>query len=123
MANTFEGFEVPRNTPVPDILFDVLLPDLSGAELKVLMYVIRHTNGWGKDRDNISLSQFLNGMKRKDGTIQDRGTGLSKKTLLLTIKSLVEKNMIISLRNRTAERGDQPTMNCTPKLGHFHAPC
>jgi hypothetical protein len=33
---TFAGFSSPNYTPVPDELFDDLLPVLSGAEVKVL---------------------------------------------------------------------------------------
>ncbi len=106
---TFRGYASPNYTPVPDELFDEQLPDLSGAELKVLLYIIRRTFGFKKDSDNISLNQLLNGISTKEGTILDRGTGLSKKTLLETIKSLVEKHLIITERRRSEERGDEPT--------------
>jgi hypothetical protein len=42
----FTGYASPNYTPVPDELFDEQLPDLSGAELKVLLYVIRRTFGF-----------------------------------------------------------------------------
>jgi len=35
--------------------------------------------------------------------------GLTKKTLLLAIKSLEEKNSIFTERRRSVERGDEPT--------------
>src|SRR5579859_5326727 len=96
--NIFHGYSSPNYTPVPDELFDEQLPDLSGAELKVLLYIIRRSFGFKKDSDNISLSQLLNGITTREGNVLDRGTGLSKKTLLETIKSLVEKNLIITER-------------------------
>lgn len=105
----YKGYLSPNYTPVPDELFDEQLPDLSGAELKVLLYIIRRTFGFKKDSDNISLNQLLNGITTKDGSVLDRGTGLSKKTLLETIRSLVEKNLIITERRRSEERGDEPT--------------
>jgi hypothetical protein len=46
--------------------------------------------------------------KRKDQGL-DRGTGLTKKTLLEAIKSLVEKNLILTERRRSKEKGDEPT--------------
>src|SRR6266516_5042669 len=92
----FKGFVSPRYTQVPDELFDDLMSHLSGAELKVLLYIIRRTFGFKKDSDNISLNQMLHGITTKEGEVLDRGTGLSKKTLLETIKSLVEKNLIIT---------------------------
>ena len=105
----FQGFRSPRYTQVPDEVFDELMPRLSGAELKVLLYIIRRTFGFKKERDNISLSQLLHGITTAEGTVLDRGTGLSKKTLLDTIKNLIEKNLIISERRRSEEKGNEPT--------------
>jgi hypothetical protein len=107
--NTFKGYSSPNYTPVPDELFDEQLADLSGAELKVLLYIIRRTFGFKKTQDNISLHQLLKGITTKEGSVMDRGTGLSKKTLLGTIKSLVEKHLILTERRRSKEKGDEPT--------------
>jgi hypothetical protein len=105
----FRGYAGPNYTPVPDELFDEQLPELSGAELKVLLYVIRRTFGFKRESDNISLSQMLNGLRSWDGRQLDRGVGLTKKTLLLAIKSLEEKDIIFTERRRSVERGDEPT--------------
>jgi hypothetical protein len=105
----FKGYASPNYTPVPDELFDEQLPDLSGAELKVLLYVIRRTFGFKRESDTISISQMLNGLHTYDGRRLDRGVGLTKKTLLLAIKSLEEKNVIFTERRRSVERGDEPT--------------
>jgi hypothetical protein len=105
----FRGYASPNYTPVPDELFDEQLPDLSGAELKVLLYVIRRTFGFKRESDNISLSQMLNGLRTRDGRILDRGVGLSKKTLLQAIKSLEEQAIILTQRRRSQEKGDEPT--------------
>jgi len=56
----FQGFRSPNYTQVPDELFDELMSTLSGAELKVLLYIIRRTFGFKKGSDTISLSQMLN---------------------------------------------------------------
>jgi phage replication O-like protein O len=106
---TYQGYASPNYTPVPDELFDEQLPDLSGSELKVLLYIIRRTFGFKKDSDNISLNQLLHGITTKEGIVLDRGTGLTKKTLLEAIKSLVEKNLILTERRRSKEKGDEPT--------------
>ena len=105
----FKGYSKPNYTPVPDELFDEQLPDLSGAELKVLLYIIRRTFGFKKESDNISLNQLLHGITTKEDVVLDRGTGLSKKTLLETLKNLVEKNLILTERRRSKEKGDEPT--------------
>jgi phage replication O-like protein O len=106
---TYQGYASPNYTRVPDELFDEQLPDLSGSVLKVLLYIIRRTFGFKKDSDNISLNQLLNGITTKEGIVLDRGTGLTKKTLLEAIKSLVEKNLILTERRRSKEKGDEPT--------------
>ena len=54
----FDGYWKPTYTMVPDQLFDEQLPYLSGAELKVLLYIMRRTFGFKKDSDDISFSQI-----------------------------------------------------------------
>jgi hypothetical protein len=106
----FRGFSSPNFTSVPDELFDELLPELSGSELKVLLYIIRRTFGFKRDDDNISLSQMLNGIVTTDGRVLDRGAGIrDKKTLLAAIKSLDERKIILTNRRQSAERGNEPT--------------
>jgi len=109
IGRRFLGFQSPNYTMVPDELFDDLMVDLSGAELKVLLYIIRRTFGFKKDSDNISLSQMLNGIETREGHNLDRGTGLSKKTLLEALRSLEEKNIITTQRRQSPEKGNEPT--------------
>ena len=118
-THRFTGFRSPNTTPIPDEVFDDLLADLSGAEVKVLLYVCRRTFGWKKESDNISLNQMLHGITRKDGTRLDRGVGLSKPTLLRTIKSLCEKDIIIAEQRESREKGYEAT---NYQLHMNHAP-
>lgn len=104
-----EGFPSPNYTQVPDLLFDYWLPELSHAELKVLLYIIRRTLGFKKDADNISLKQMVKGITTRDGRVLDRGTGLSEKSVTVAVKSLEEKKLIIAERRSDAHRGDLPT--------------
>ena len=106
----FKGFSRPNYTIVPDELFHELLPDLTGAELKVLLYIVRRTFGFKRDSDSISLSQMLNGITTHDGRTLDRGAGLSKPTLLQALRSLQEKGIILTERRRSVDRGDEPTV-------------
>lgn len=101
----FLGFYCPRYTQVPDELFDELLSELSGAELKVLLYVIRRTFGFKKDSDLISLSQMVSGIEKKDGTILDKGTGLHKDSVIKAAKSLVEKGILLKTLKNSAKQG------------------
>jgi hypothetical protein len=105
----FEGFSSPSTTPVPDVMFDELLLLLDNNELRVLLYIIRRTYGFKKESDNISLSQMVGGLRKRDGTMLDRGTGLSKASVARGLKGLIDKNIIVSRRNRSDVRGDEPT--------------
>src|SRR5919201_5835773 len=100
----FKGFYVPNSTQVPDTLFDELLSELSGAELKVVLYIIRRTFGFKRQTDTIAISQLLHGITKKNGEVLDKGTGLSKSTLLQALKSLTDKNIILPTRQYD-ERG------------------
>ncbi len=105
----FPGFSSPNFTQVPDEFFDILMPQLSDAELRVLLYIIRRTFGFKRDCDDISLSQMVSGITTKDGQVLDTGTGLSKATVARGLKGLREKGVVTAIRNRSEERGDMPT--------------
>jgi hypothetical protein len=108
-AEKFKGFFVPNSTQVPDTLFDELMPDLSGAELKSLLYIIRRTFGFKKQTDTISINQMLGGITKLNGEELDRGTGLSKPALLSALKSLAHRNIIIPTRQYDAKGGNMAT--------------
>ena len=95
---TFEGFSSPNFTTVPDEFFDVLAPRLNGGEVKALLYIIRRTFGFKKERDSISISQMLNGIVKRNGDRLDNGAGLSKPSLCRALNTLAEKNVIIATR-------------------------
>ena len=105
----FRGFDLPTTTPVPDQVFDVLMDDLTGAELKVLLYICRRTFGFKKNSDNISLNQMINGIKTKQGKVLDRGTGLSRDSVARVIKSLEAKDVIIRNKRQSVKRGNEAT--------------
>ena len=109
-TDPFPGFRSPNYTQVPDELFDVLLPVLGGAELKVLMYIIRRTFGFKRDSDAISLSQMLTGIVKRDGERLDYGTGLTKKTLLKALSSLADRQIIFAERRITSAQGNMATV-------------
>lgn len=79
-----------NTTQVPNSLFDTLLPGLSKKELKILLVIIRQTNGWidtngkRKKRDWISQKLFI------------KKTGLAKKSVSDALDLLTKKNLIRS---------------------------
>ena len=76
-----------KTTPVPNILFDSLMSDLSSSAVRVYLKIIRNTFGWRdengnpKKRDWISHSQFSK-------------VGLSNRSVTNALDELIEKNLI-----------------------------
>jgi phage replication O-like protein O len=98
---------IPNSTQIPDVILDHWIGVLSGAEFKVLLYVARRTYGFGKDADNISLNQIAAGMRRRDGTLLNRGTGLSRSGVKIACNLLIEKRILIRT-SRTAKGSREP---------------
>ena len=102
------GFTKPTTTPTPDALFDYWLPRLAGAEMRVLLYAVRRTFGFGKESDTISLDQFLHGIRTRDGRVLDEGTGIrGRSTLTIALRKLTEKGLLIKEKRADPEFGDQ----------------
>ncbi len=97
---------IPNSTQVPDVLLDHWMAELSGAEFKVLLYIARRTYGFGKTSDSISLSQIANGITKRDGTVLDRGTGISKSSVSRAITELLEKGIVIRQNNLSETTGE-----------------
>lgn len=111
MSEKFEGFEPANTTPVPDVLFDELLPTLKEAELKALLYIIRRTLGFKKSTDAISLTQFQKGITTKDGRVLDKGCGVKDRTTLVkALASLVTKGCIECIKTKTSKGDDDITL-------------
>ena len=77
-----KGFDPANHTQVPNDLFDIHMPDLSGAELKVILTIIRKTRGWHKETDFISYSQIqeVSGLGRE--AVSRAISGLKNKGLI-----------------------------------------
>lgn len=90
----YSGFPTTGTTAVPNDFFDTLAPQLSEAELRVLLYIIRRTCGFHKQADAISLNQLMHGITNHKGRVLDAGTGLSKPGVLKGIRGLIEKGVI-----------------------------
>ncbi len=105
----FAGLQSLDGTVFPDDLLDRVMANLTGAEFKVLAYIVRRTFGFKKVSDTISLEQICSGIRRSDGSPLDEGTGLSKKTAITALKGLEEKGVIVARRRMSREKGNLPT--------------
>lgn len=99
----FNGFEVPRYTPIPDAILDGLLDVLTGGELKVLLYIARHTLGYKKQADELSAKQIAEGITKRNGEPVDHGTGLSIRQVRRTVTRLEELGLIEVTREKDVE--------------------
>lgn len=92
MDKVISGFDPANHTQVPNDLFDVHLPELSGAELKVILTIIRKTRGWHKEIDAVSYSQLV------------ELTGLSRQSVATAISELENKKLLLIDREKKTSK-------------------
>jgi DNA-binding MarR family transcriptional regulator len=81
-------------TTIPNYFLDHIAPNLSASELRVMLYIYRHTLGYQKLADSLSYDQFLNGITSGDGRQIDEGTRISRGSLVGALASLEAKGLI-----------------------------
>lgn len=111
---------IPNSTQIPDVILDHWMATLSGAEFKVLLYVARRTYGFGKESDNISLNQMAAGIRKRDGTQLDHGTGLSRSGVKSACNSLIERGILVRVNNHSEE--SRECEESTYRLNLYAAP-
>ncbi|MCK4958026.1 MAG: PadR family transcriptional regulator [Planctomycetes bacterium] len=93
---TFEGFGTPKEnwSKLPHTLIAELPTIKSASELKVILYILRHTWGYHEIEKRISLDEFAHGRKKRGGERLDNGTGMSIPSIRDGIKRAVEHGFI-----------------------------
>lgn len=96
------GIIIPNATQMPNEILDYYMAGLSGAEYKVLSYIVRKTFGYNKgDKgDKIPMVQLINGTIKANGEHQDYGTGLSERSIREAVKSLEAAGLIEVIREK-----------------------
>lgn len=94
----FNGFDEPTEnwSKLPHVFIGQLPKITSLTELKVVLYILRHTWGY-KEYDSakpITTDEFANGRKKKDGTLIDKGIGMSEPSIRAGIKSAIGHGFI-----------------------------
>lgn len=101
----FSGFRRPEQNwfRMPSNWTDITAGITSLAELKVVEYVLKHTWGYQEYEitKKITIDEFMNGRRRKDGTRLDLGTGLSKPSVVAGLKSAVANGYLIEEKDET----------------------
>src|SRR5438874_7685485 len=82
---------------LPNEWTDITASLTSLAEMKLVEYVLKHTWGYSEFDvvKKITTDEFMYGRKKKDGTRIDRGTGLSKPSVIAGLKSAVEHGLLV----------------------------
>lgn len=94
-------------TKFPNKIIDHLHLITSGAELKIIVYIVRHTWGYNEfdEGKNISIDEFMHGRKRRNGTRIDDGCGLQKQAVISGIKAAIVHGFIdVDVDDRDAAR-------------------
>ncbi len=110
-AQTVNSSSAVTFTAAPNWLFDEVGPDLSAAPLKTLLYITRHTCGYHKVADAISLAQFQDGIVTADGRQLDKGCGIKSRTAIVkALAELTERGIIGQMKSRRDDGGDATTI-------------
>lgn len=108
--DVFEGFAPPIEnwSKLPHQLIAALPLIATIGEMKVILYILRHTWGYQEladwDAKCITTDEFENGRKRSDQTRLDNGTGLSRPTIYDGLKRAVDHGFLVCLVDNT-DRG------------------
>ena len=95
---------IPNSTQIPNLILDLVIPLVSEAETRCLLYICRRTFGFHKKFDSISLSQFENGIRSRMGGQLDLGTGLSRPAITGSLKNLVKAELVLVRKNFRGNR-------------------
>lgn len=89
---------IPNSFQTPNDYVDKYMYLLTSAEYKVLTFVVRKIFGFNKRQDSIALSQFTDGLRsRVTGEMLNNGTGLTKPTVVKSLKELIKYGLIIEV--------------------------
>lgn len=69
-------------TATPNVIFDEAMREMTEAELKVVLTIVRLTYGWHKESDAISFSQF------------EEITGLSRSSVMLGLRRAIARGWV-----------------------------
>lgn len=86
---------------MPNEFIDIMPQIETLAEMKVVLYVLRHTWGYSDQFKKITMDEFVNGRKRKDGTRIDNGLGMTPASIRDGIKRAIAHGLIIVTEDNT----------------------
>jgi len=94
----FQGFDEPTQnwSKLPHQLIDALPLVETVAEMKCILYILRHTWGFSEfgAPKRITMDEFCHGRKTRDGTRLDAGLGMGKQAIRKGLQRAVEHGFI-----------------------------
>ena len=130
--SAFNGFAPPTSnfSKLPHALIDALPIFSSESELKLVLYIIRHTWGFNEYEQprRLTIDELMNGRKRTDGARMDAGTGLSKPSVISGLRmaethGFIEVHIDDSDKARMKKsyriRDEQESVSFTPGVNKF----
>lgn len=94
----FGGFDQPKEnySKLPHAFIEAMPIMQSKAEICVVLYILRHTWGYHEFEEGrrISVDEFANGRKKRDGTRIDQGVGMSEPSIRSGIKLAIGHGFI-----------------------------
>ena len=100
---------IPNSTQIPNVILDKIIPGISEADARCLLYICRRTYGFQKQRDRISLTQFVAGIVSREGEVLDYGTGMSRPAVVEALKNLAGAGLIKVIKEKV---GNSFELNC-----------
>jgi hypothetical protein len=90
---------------VPTDLVDIHLNKIrSLAELKVTLFIIKHTSGDINKFKRISINDFINGICDDEGNLIGKGVGLARQHIIKAIKMAEQRGTILVHKERPKEK-------------------
>jgi phage replication O-like protein O len=108
---------LPNFTKIPNLILDQIMPELSKAELKILLCICRKTYGWQKERDRISRSQFKEMTKLGKNNIEVALKSLKEMGIITKTESANKYDIACYEINLNYQENLPPKMGDTPKTG------
>ena len=100
MLEDFNGFnarhELKEYTGIPNELFDKIIREITGNELKILMIIFRKTYGWVDRKDEKGNSIYKTEDEISQSQLMEM-TSLSRNAVKNNLNSLIEKGIIIKV--------------------------
>ena len=97
---------IPNSAQLPNVYVDRYMSFLTPQEWAVLTYMVRRIFGFQKRQDRIAITQFVRGLKSRDGIPLDYGTGLGASAVRAALEGLEKYNLIVKLAENDPGRNE-----------------